>query len=41
MMEGAYAGGKGVYVFDPDGVQIELIQRADIPVPHGTDEGKG
>jgi catechol 2,3-dioxygenase-like lactoylglutathione lyase family enzyme len=28
MVVGAYAGGKGVYVFDPDGVQIELIQRA-------------
>jgi catechol 2,3-dioxygenase-like lactoylglutathione lyase family enzyme len=24
---GAYAGGKAVYVFDPDGVEIELIQR--------------
>jgi catechol 2,3-dioxygenase-like lactoylglutathione lyase family enzyme len=25
---GAYAGGKGAYIFDPDGVQIELIERA-------------
>jgi catechol 2,3-dioxygenase-like lactoylglutathione lyase family enzyme len=25
---GAYAGGKAAYVFDPDGVEIELIQRA-------------
>jgi catechol 2,3-dioxygenase-like lactoylglutathione lyase family enzyme len=24
---GAYAGGKAAYVFDPDGVEIELIQR--------------
>lgn len=24
---GAYAGGKAVYVFDPDGVEIELIER--------------
>jgi lactoylglutathione lyase len=28
MERGAYTGGKGAYVFDPDGVQIELIQRA-------------
>jgi catechol 2,3-dioxygenase-like lactoylglutathione lyase family enzyme len=25
---GAYAGGKAAYVFDPDGVEIELIERA-------------
>jgi glyoxylase I family protein len=25
---GAYAGGRAAYVFDPDGVEIELIQRA-------------
>jgi glyoxylase I family protein len=24
---GAYAGGKAAYVFDPDGVEIELIER--------------
>ena len=24
---GAYAGGKAAYVFDPDGVEVELIQR--------------
>jgi catechol 2,3-dioxygenase-like lactoylglutathione lyase family enzyme len=24
---GAYAGGQAVYVFDPDGVEIELIER--------------
>jgi catechol 2,3-dioxygenase-like lactoylglutathione lyase family enzyme len=34
---GAYAGGKAAYVFDPDGVQIELIQRAR---PGGA-EGRG
>ncbi len=28
MEKGAYAGGKGAYIFDPDGVQIELIERA-------------
>lgn len=27
MVEGAYAGSKGAYVFDPDGIQIELIER--------------
>jgi len=27
MERGAYAGGKGVYVFDPDGIQLELIER--------------
>jgi catechol 2,3-dioxygenase-like lactoylglutathione lyase family enzyme len=26
---GAYAGGRAAYVFDPDGVEIELIQRAE------------
>ena len=26
---GAYAGGKAAYVFDPDGVEIELIQRRE------------
>ena len=31
---GAYAGGKAVYVFDPDGVEIELIQR-----PNGRRDG--
>ena len=25
---GAYAGGRAAYVFDPDGVEIELIERA-------------
>jgi glyoxylase I family protein len=25
---GAYAGGKAAYVFDPDGIELELIQRA-------------
>jgi catechol 2,3-dioxygenase-like lactoylglutathione lyase family enzyme len=25
---GTYAGGKAAYVFDPDGVEIELIERA-------------
>jgi lactoylglutathione lyase len=25
---GAYAGGKAAYVFDPDGIEIELIERA-------------
>lgn len=39
MAVGAYAGGKGAYVFDPDGVQIELIQRANAAA--GADEGKG
>jgi catechol 2,3-dioxygenase-like lactoylglutathione lyase family enzyme len=24
---GSYAGGKAAYVFDPDGVEIELIER--------------
>ncbi|MFN8233240.1 MAG: VOC family protein [Actinomycetota bacterium] len=28
MERGAYTGGKGAYVFDPDGIQIELIERA-------------
>lgn len=28
---GSYAGGKAVYVFDPDGVEIELIQRPNGP----------
>lgn len=37
MERGAYAGGKGAYVFDPDGVQIELIQRAR----PGDAKGKG
>ena len=26
---GAYAGGKAAYVFDPDGVEIELIERRE------------
>lgn len=33
---GAYAGGKGAYVFDPDGVQIELIERARPETVEGT-----
>jgi catechol 2,3-dioxygenase-like lactoylglutathione lyase family enzyme len=37
MERGAYSGGKGAYVFDPDGVQIELIERAH----PGTAEGTG
>ena len=37
MERGAYAGGKGAYVFDPDGVQIELIERAR----PGAGEGRG
>ena len=37
MVVGAYAGSKGAYVFDPDGIQIELIERAHT----GTTEGKG
>jgi catechol 2,3-dioxygenase-like lactoylglutathione lyase family enzyme len=37
MERGAYAGGKGAYVFDPDGVEIELIQRAH----PGGEEGRG
>jgi len=37
MERGAYAGGKGAYVFDPDGVQIELIERVRFEAP----EGKG
>jgi catechol 2,3-dioxygenase-like lactoylglutathione lyase family enzyme len=41
MVVGAYAGGKGAYVFDPDGVQIELIQRARPATAGGTYEGKG
>ncbi len=34
---GAYAGGKGAYASDPDGVQIELIERAR----PGTEQGTG
>jgi glyoxylase I family protein len=41
MVVGAYAGGKGAYVFDPDGVQIELIQRAAPPASTGADRGRG
>jgi catechol 2,3-dioxygenase-like lactoylglutathione lyase family enzyme len=26
---GAYAGGKAAYVFDPDGIELELIERAE------------
>jgi len=37
MEQGAYAGGKGAYIFDPDGVQIELIERAR----PGASEGRG
>ena len=39
---GAYAGGKAAYVFDPDGVEIELIERRrDGDVADGPPEGKG
>lgn len=34
---GAYAGGKAAYVFDPDGVEIELIERS----APGAGNGKG
>ena len=32
---GSYAGGKAVYVFDPDGVEVELIQRPGGPAGGG------
>jgi catechol 2,3-dioxygenase-like lactoylglutathione lyase family enzyme len=39
---GAYAGGKAAYVFDPDGVEIELIEGGRNEVrPNGRLEGKG
>jgi catechol 2,3-dioxygenase-like lactoylglutathione lyase family enzyme len=39
---GAYAGGKAAYVFDPDGVEIELIERRpDDASASRASEGKG
>jgi catechol 2,3-dioxygenase-like lactoylglutathione lyase family enzyme len=39
---GAYAGGKAAYVFDPDGVEIELIERRrESASASGASEGKG
>lgn len=32
---GSYAGGKAAYVFDPDGVEIELIERRGGKTPRG------
>lgn len=36
MERGAYEGGKAAYVFDPDGIQIELIERARAGSPGAT-----